>query len=1479
MPRKPTPIAMAEPAPDYRSFSHPPRAERPQAQRAPRQVGRLPDPIPTSPILPVDRVGREPVTLPYMRQPKEIPTVTPIYQDPFGQQPKPLLCDPTPLYPGSWSSCDPGGGGNFHSLLVHPRCEDTLFVGPDNGTMARGVRDAHGRVVFENFMKGIPGSDTVAIAMSPLGVNDQLYSICGGMTPPDKTKGLMRMFRFDPAALDWKPVPYIKWKWVPSSAGSTTQYPGTFGSTPPLLHVSRMPGGKHLVIATSGAKTWPITFDVLRDANGSYVAAGGTIATPAVVAKPEPVTYSAPILFVGIPGASAADMSWFGRPYRFTKEGDEGAMSAADASAPVWVHPTGFGSLWVPPPLDGSTLSAYLTIAYEFPGAPTTVRFTELVKATIVLDPSVSSVESISFQTLARNFDPVVSAASADGAWYGPGPIDLGPSFLDGADPAAQVPVEMVQVAGVPDKTGGANLWVTIYNKLGTSAADNSSPFAPFPRVVWLNAPKQGPASVSWKDEQGNPDKRHLSLDSLDATNKDFLATTARPMTFCRATDNGHIYVAPGKFESGESSQLWRWDDDADWHRLTFYFGWAECKTLASFEAHPPGKSALDVSYLQSWFDGFEQVYDGAANSQSAEAAFADPELGAKILMAIGTRAKWPMEHVATRYGTPVPNIGVFVTVLDASGNPVQATIDGESVTLESCSLKSDDEHTLSPGKQNPTWSAISHNATPLGELEPGTRFHWTIVPIPIGTFWRAVTDVTANAAKLKLEVRIRTNTANIRTRHRIRMLPLLLAKGDSQTQWTGTLTPPWDWDQPELLEFEAPATKPPLLSILSANGSTEILCDITASGDAVATVNTDQLATWDFRRTNGFTRFNALAVAGPTSGSSGEDRILCALDGDSTVYASWNGGHSFAPQGSSRAKPGFDQDQIRWRSRGLGTMWVYDFLFSRVRTADGTWIRWFFVNTDDGGLFGGPHGAEEEGSPALYDLNWRIPELRGRPYPDGLGPPTSETSRFGRTYALARRFVPDSHGNLQAQILLSVAGKGDYMGRVLLGRVQGGELTWDDRTLVGLPEGPVLQMVSTVGEGPLPASSKPQGAVYAAVLGAGVYALPPGEYKWKKIGEFETMVEKPSGTPGDQWVKATLDGELLNIYHLALCGENPRVLYASVNVLSASRIDSAGYNKKNEGWVVDSNLLFRSHSAAGLYRLEHPPAGDDAGAPLDVEADEPWNLPPSALTFRHVAGLGAVKGYGLNTANESAATAADLNYPQAWRNITSLAGTRSGRLAVTARSVTPAVGADPPGTFDGGMFLSLAANEPAMLGSLPLMPGFGLLFTHLWAAACAFYDRAGEERLFVALNSYGALEVGTNDRSVTPFTKVVETSTVLDDLGTDQAENRNQYYFTADSPQRLAWPVGVFEVSDWSTLKTLADTHTPPPWMGGCLAIPEPPQGTSVSDVRLIGMNDNLCNVAQQWLRMSVSNADNGTLLVGGRGTGAFWRRLPLAL
>jgi hypothetical protein len=128
----------------------------------------------------------------------------------------------------------------------------------------------------------------------------------------------------------------------------------------------------------------------------------------------------------------------------------------------------------------------------------------------------------------------------------------------------------------------------------------------------------------------------------------------------------------------------------------------------------------------------------------------------------------------------------------------------------------------------------------------------------------------------------------------------------------------------------------------------------------------------------------------------------------------------------------------------------------------------------------------------------------------------------------------------------------------------------------------------------------------------------------------------------------------------------------------------------------------------------------------------------------------------------------AERNYSQAWRNISSITGTRAGQLAVTTRAITPVANAkdpvtevetpqDIPYTADGGVFICHDANLPADVGAAQMQPAFDLMFTHPYAAAAAFYDRPGGERLFVALNTYGRLEANTADLSITPITNYID--------------------------------------------------------------------------------------------------------------------------
>ena len=1492
MPRKPTPIAMAEPAPDYRSFSHPPRAERPQAQRAPRQVGRLPDPIPTSPILPVDRVGREPVTLPYMRQPKEIPTVTPIYQDLFGKQPKGLLCDPTPLYPGPWSSCDPGGGGNIHSLLLHPTCANTFFVGPDNGTLARGIYKPTGGTTFENFQKGILGRDVVALTMSPTGADDQFYSVCGSLVPPTAQNGVPWLFRFNPDTKEWVNLPLLKWA-LPGTSILSTMY------KPQLLEVVHLGKGLHVLVAVTKAVNFPVAFG---GAGKGTIATGGSLRASTVC--------------VGVPGPSFDSMTWYGMPYKAAPASEGQGTSAPwkvdDHKDPVTVHPCGIGSLWVAPQVDDASITAYMTVAFETPDI-TNVRYTELVECRIELHPPPGPVKGIQFRVLARSWTPG-SQDDPDTPYTGPqyvGALDLSESYQTWAKTPAgngPVPFEMVQVAGLPSANGGLRLWITTSVRQDSNIKTDKL-FADFPRVICVTLRGGSKSAVNWASP------RNLSVWSVHANgnldSEAFLKNTKMRMTWCRASGAGRIYAAPGS-DSSPSLGLWRWDENSSrWERLTFYYGWQSYGGMACYSATPK-TGGMDKTWFESWFDAFADAYTSAGldTVTSPTAALHNPDLCPKILMAVGTRANWPQSAARTPYSLPVPNIAVFFNVLDALGKAVSTTEKDRSggdkkVDWVSCSFHESGE--VLPNQQNLQGSILGINAMPMGEVDPD-GFRWTIVPIPIGAIWGAVLETLKDASSkphsLTLELRVRSSTSGAKSEHRIRLLPLLPKKDVSLGEWAGAILEPWNWTDDDLLvvkslsassyksaklfqtdeaDLEAPGTFDTQLSIAidtqSSNG-----------GPVAASVNFDQLATWDYRRARAGDFFNALAVA-PHPSRPAVDRIVFAAQGDSTVYGSWDDGASFRPFGSTVAKSAPYHSDTLWRSKGLGTVWVLDFHFAGIRGAGGEWKSWYFVATEDGGVFGGPYDDDDDGPPALMDLNWNIPEYRALPTPEGLGPPTVLSSTVQITYSVTHRFVPNGKGELQAEILASLALRsGTFGGRVLRGApiesaaaATGGQpgsssgptqrLSFDDRTLTGLPDAAVITMVTTAGTRPGPGSQQAQGTVFAAAIGAGVFALPPGSNEWKRVGAFVTRIQDPTS---GAWEETTLvrdpfqpeQNSLLNIFHLALCGGTggPRVLYASINVLSASRIDS-GYSLTPDELVVLYDDLFRSHSAAGLYRLEWATDGK-TGIPVNVDEEEPWDQPDGAVVFRHVAGLGAANELATAGGPFGASSAVDLNFPQAWRNITSISGTRSGHLVVTTRSMR-AVHPGIPLSFDGGVFACNAATQP-QTSPLKADPKFELLFTHPWAGSSAFYD-LGEERLFVALDVYGELETDRDpkNKSATPFAQEVAVVPAID----AGRENRNQYYFTDGSPEVPRWPIGVFEVKGWksASLLTLDEIHNPPQSSRSCS---KPSDQVEKSAVKLVGLNDNLCSVAQEWLRLEVGG---GRLLAGGRGSGGFWRKLLL--
>jgi hypothetical protein len=341
----------------------------------------------------------------------------------------------------------------------------------------------------------------------------------------------------------------------------------------------------------------------------------------------------------------------------------------------------------------------------------------------------------------------------------------------------------------------------------------------------------------------------------------------------------------------------------------------------------------------------------------------------------------------------------------------------------------------------------------------------------------------------------------------------------------------------------------------------------------------------------------------------------------------------------------------------------------------------------------------------------------------------------------------------------------------------------------------------------------------------------------------------------------------LLNVFRLALCGENPRVLYASINILSVDRLRSSAYSGPTtppEYNVVDH---IKSHSVSGLYRLEG--TGTRAGKPVDVDAVESWDGAEKKFVFRHVAGVGAAYG-------KPGTTAAERNYLQAWRNISSITGTRAGHLVVTTSAVKPVgKGQDIPYSVDGGVFICHNANQPADLNAAQMEPSFELMFTHPAAAAAAFRDRLGGERLFVALNTYGRLEEPTaaDPRSITPLTNSLDDGTQTLAEG-DGAYRNSSYFNLASEPQVPTWPQGIFEVGGWKSYATPEgsdlDLDKPPTFEGGCgSALSAPKNG----NLTLFGINDNVCALSQQWIRLVI---DRGRLMAGAFGSGGFWRKLP---
>lgn len=1351
------------------------------------------------------------------------------------------LCAPLLLKSGPWKSCDPGGGGNVHSLLFHPWCPDVLFVGTDNGGLFRGVnlagpQGSQSAWRFEPFQDGIHGWDIRGLAISPTDPDNHFYALCDGGSGPIFPDSRRQLYRWNPDADDktpsWTHVPIPNWK-HPSAPNQTGRTAGLgLVAVVPLtgtdLHLLLVIGPNSVAIQTGAAQE----DEEAESSNpGSFPKRYGRIgfdttklSTPLSSAGQPPAAAVLARVMTGNP--TDVQGPWWGSPYK---------TAATKTLHDVYDAYSGFGSIWVD--RQGSTASSvvcYLTYAESANHlevvAGKTIPTVEaaVVRCTIGIAPGAAAVSSITYET-------IVTRAQV-----------LNALQFESKDTSA---IDFAQVAGRRDSAGPQlHLYLSLVLK------NEATVLKTLPRVV----------RVTLRGRKLTTLEIMPSLDALQLAGYVSSALKSHSnLQFLQVAADGTLVAAPAQ-GGNPSPEVWTLRPRSEtWSRATFPYTW----TKQGLTRALCFSSVLTKQELAAWRDTWLGALPSAGDN-----TLLDLDGGPKLLFAVGYKVSTPLRG-ANNAGDLAPQAMFFSLIHGETTKPTSVQFYVSEGKLQA-----------SIDQQNPG----SYVSPPHTRGEPGPDgLLWNIVPVPIFAFRHLMADIAGvPESECSVGVEVRQITYYYQGTAEVRFKVLMPDSLDAGT--AGCVPPPWEWPTSACLPltFSSSCMKALIQSLFEevqqqGSSSPESICNPVgwAAGPAAAASgihirlldqsalpastkkqNFDWDLGWSSRRRSHTYLDGAPAVWGPLH--PGEDSTgarLAYIDHSSSSVITGPVNGPFAPLGSSRL--GADSTAMStapmWRSQGLGGMWVYDFHVGPVSrgssggdAAANQWKERLFVCTDDGGLFYSDSPLDGTAEPVFADVDINIPAAEVVVGPDGLGPPVIGASPLSHITATTHRFAWRD-GRYHAEYF--VAGCDDAgHGRILLGQDNG--TRWTSRVLTGLPSGPVWSMVTTAGMVP-DAASKAQGVVYAAVVGHGVYVLPPGKYEWVKVGRFVRLSE-------DKEKLEDVPLELLEVYHLALCGD-PAVLYASVSVLGFKRPFSRPPDAGDSSYPPEK--LLQSHRAAGLYRLHVSTTGGEA--PIGVNTWPTWDFSPDFLIWRQVAGLeaaGQQDGFG---------TVGD--YPQAWRNIVGLAANKTGALAVAISSVRSSTFCA-HAVFDGSIMVSTQAASAAY-------PDFRLLFTHPLPGGVALSDDG--KRLFVALNSYKRMEssnsytssAGTSfNATVTPIHKELD-SCPLDEVVDwvsvfqDSVHYANDVYFRKDDPAYgLVWPVGVFEAVNWDAtangITSIAELSVSPSTSTPGAA------DASGESLYLLDLTSNYAEAAQIARRLHLHDK---ALFVGTSGPGGYWRKV----
>lgn len=886
---------------------------------------------------------------------------------------------------------------------------------------------------------------------------------------------------------------------------------------------------------------------------------------------------------------------------------------------------------------------------------------------------------------------------------------------------------------------------------------------------------------------------------------------------FLRSCSNGTLIAAPYKTASGGPNllQTWRGRTAAGsgsslvWERISFPHTLATITesdvVQMCFQTVDDVSEALDITLPASW-SGSETDW---VNSKWK-----------CVLIGVGERIVIPLDG-----SSGPPKTGYTITLSafgkTTSGSAFAATRTQCAVALET--LPKDDCLELT--------DAPSQMKFEIRTGEILDNFRWTWFVAPIGAVWAAWKRSWKESngpiqshvgARIRVDVRIPVLKCEID----IRLVGSLGAKVGSKAPSLSTL--PFDiLPDPSLWTDLGPS---PLSWSAQCSDLSSKSIEVTAEGViAGATIKRNDLVTkqgtiaanmnrgesWvnDFVY-NGASQWHAIALS--RHAPIGAERLI--LCGVLEAYVSRDGGLTFYPVGTERVVMSGDVSIMPpispssyhyWKSSGLGLMTLRDIARLPVReTPNGPISHRVFALTDDGGLF-----STDEWSPsgALSLTRLQLWATSSPVFPsiEGNEPVPTFDAQCTESWAVVHRF--SSFGITEHLLAL---GNQKVVARGFVVLSSSGGATWTSRVLSGLPGGRVTAMVSTATDDP----ADGDGVVYVAVAGQGVFCLLPGEYRWRATGPFRNHLFAPlSSIPLNITHLAVVRKEGFPCLYCALSAEPPIPLTPAIP-LPAELLPAA-----------KETVIATIHSAAGLFRLDVWPSKKRYNAASTSESDL------GGTTWVPVVGFGV---------------SAALNKPfrHAWRSVTGLCGTSSGKLGVTTQSFTPSsyTWSDAP-TFEGGAFVLENACATTAEEVLPT-----LIMTHPDATGIVIDEF---HRIFLLLGGNAVLSDNMLSVNASGATELPKKSGVPKN---DLFSARERYYTDPpegpglpDLPLQPRWPVGVVAVQL--------------PSSGPVNGVQPPVEGTPTSTgaVGFVDWTENLARFSDDYV---LFRKVGGLLVVGSR-------------